>query len=142
MLSTTYHKLMLGFGLAGTLFAGYLSAQKFFTATCAFNEPCPYFLGYPACYFGLAMFFAMMLVALYATVKVVRAKWPAEAIITISTLGTLFAGYYTWGEVASYLAGTTPNYTLVLPTCSYGLVFYVLMLAISAVWYTRHRHQC
>ena len=47
---------MFSLGLAGILFSGYLSAIKFFSATCAFNEPCPYFLGYPACYFGFGMF--------------------------------------------------------------------------------------
>lgn len=128
-----YHKTMLGLAVAGTLFSGYLSGTKLFTKGCAFNEPCPYFLGYPACYFGFVMFFAMLCVAIWAVAKKVTDPRPAQAILIISLMGTLFAGYYTLGEVAAFFGGTTPDYTLVLPTCSYGLVFYVLMLVISAL---------
>ena len=55
-------RLLLALSIAGLLFSGYLSSYRFFSDTCAFNEPCPYFLGYPACYYGFAMFLIMTLV--------------------------------------------------------------------------------
>lgn len=41
-------KTILILEIADTLFAGYLSAVKLISHTCAFNESCPYFLEYPA----------------------------------------------------------------------------------------------
>ena len=50
-------------GLSGLVFAGYLSAIKLFNEKCAFNEACPYFLGYPACYYGFVMYLAIAVLA-------------------------------------------------------------------------------
>src|ERR1019366_10609833 len=47
---------------AGLLFSGYLSAVNLFSHTCAFNESCPFFLGYPACFYGFAMYLVMFFV--------------------------------------------------------------------------------
>lgn len=132
MTTAKYHKVMLGMGVAGTAFSGYLSGVKLFSKTCAFGETCPIFLGYPSCYFGFVMFAAMLGVAIWAVLKKVQDTRPAKAILTISILGTLFAGYFTMGELPAILSGEA-SYSLGLPTCAYGLVFYILMLVITAL---------
>jgi hypothetical protein len=123
--------------LAGSLFAGYLSGVRFFSSTCAFNEPCPYFLGLPACYFGFVMFLAMFGTTLVAFLTKTKSKYPALVNTIISGAGILFAGFFTVREIITYLEAGTPNYTLIMPTCSYGLIFYVLIFALSIL----ARHQ-
>ncbi len=60
---------LLGLALLGFLFSGYYAATKFFTDTCAFGETCPYFLGYPACYYGFGMFTVLFVTSLVAAVQ-------------------------------------------------------------------------
>lgn len=126
-------KYLYGIGLVtlgGLIFSGYLSATKLFTDTCAFNEPCPYFLGYPACWYG----FVMYLIMFTATVAAVLRSAVAQRALTInlytSLLGILFAGSFTVIEVLRWF-GEGTVYALVVPTCAYGLVFYVIIFAIS-----------
>ena len=126
---------MFWLGLAGLLFSGYLSGVKFFTSTCALSEPCPYFLGYPACYFGFGMFLIIFLTALLGLVKTIEEKSMLKIIGTVSGLGILFAGYFTVPEIGKLLAGGT-EYSLGLPTCAYGLVFYILLFILS-IWYLK-----
>ena len=68
-MKTAYKKAALLLTLAGVLFSGYLSGVKFISDTCAFNEGCPYFLGYPACYYGFLMFSIMFIATLVAKFK-------------------------------------------------------------------------
>lgn len=120
-----------GLSLCGTLFAGYLSFYKIFAKTCAFNEPCPIFLGYPACWYGLAMFGTMFAVSMLGMLGILAAPAVAKANAAVSFLGVLFAGYFTWNEVASWIGGNAPRYGLALPTCAYGLIFYVAIFIAS-----------
>ncbi len=132
MKSSIYLRLLLYLSLAGTLFSGYLSSTKLFSGSCAFNEPCPYFLGYPACYFGFAMFFSMFIVSLVANIIKTAKKWPGIAGTVISGLGVLFAGYFTIIEIINYFTlPASARYTLILPTCSYGLVFFIIIFILS-----------
>lgn len=132
MTSSGYLKTALVLSLGGTLFAGYLSGVKLITGTCAFNETCPYFLGYPSCWYGFAMFFAMTLVAAAALLKKLDAAKAARAIAGISFAGILFAGYFVVGEIVQWLSvPAATRYGLVLPTCVYGLVFYVIIFVLS-----------
>src|SRR3989338_6443488 len=108
----TYLKRAFGLSLCGTLFAGYLSFYKLFAKTCAFNEPCPSFLGYPACWYGLAMFGTMFAVSALGLSGKLAASAVAKTNTLISLLGILFAGYFTWNEVASWLGGNAPRYSL------------------------------
>ena len=118
--------------IAGTLFSGYLSAVKLFEKTCAFNEPCPYFLGYPACFFGFVLFAGMLMLTCIALIRKPEKKWPQTANTIISGLGILFAGYFVAGDLNNFIAGAAvPAYTLILPTCAYGLVFYIIIFIIS-----------
>jgi hypothetical protein len=126
----TYLKTSTALGLGGTLFAGYLSAIKLFTGTCAFGETCPYFLGYPSCWYGFGMFFAMTVVGALGLAGRLPAAKAARLNAWIAAAGTLFAGYFVVDEVAQWSRATV-RYGLVLPTCVYGLVFYVIILALS-----------
>jgi hypothetical protein len=118
--------------LAGTLFSGYLVGIKFFSATCAFGEECPFFLGYPACYFGFALFFGMFVSSAYALATKASTKWPVIVNMVIASLGVLFAGSFTVGEIASWFtAGFHAFGLLGLSTCAYGLVFFVIILVVS-----------
>lgn len=114
--------------LLGVAFSGYLSGIKFFNDTCAFSEPCPTFLGYPACYFGFAMFSTMFLISIVGLIS--PKKFLVWLVSTVSLLGIVFAGYFTIPEIGRLMAGTT-NYSLGLPTCSYGLIFFILIFILS-----------
>jgi len=134
MKSSTYTKALFVFGLLGLLFSGYLSATKFFTSTCAFNEPCPYFLGYPACYFGFGMFLIIFLSAMFGLLKTISEKAMSKIITVVSGLGILFAGYFTVPEIGKLFSATGTDYSLGLPTCAYGLVFYIIIFILSVLY--------
>lgn len=135
----TYLRITLGLALGGTAFSGYLSAVRLLTGSCAFNESCPFFLGYPACWYGFAMFASMFATGLAACYGNLKAESAARVIGSISFLGTVFAGRFVWIEISSYLASGNPGYPLVLPTCVYGLVFYLAVLVLSGWVITRRR---
>lgn len=132
MAPKTYLKIVLSLALAGTLFSGYLSAPKLFTGACAFNEPCPYFLGYPACWYGLAMFLAMLIVAAFGFYGAMGARAAARIITWISSAGIFFAGSFTAQEIYRWIVSAGhPGYGLALPTCVYGLAFYAAIFTVS-----------
>ncbi len=130
-MKSSYLKWALGLSLAGSLFSGYLSFYKLLVASCAFNEPCPYFLGYPACWYGFAMFATLLALALFAWFGKLTTTVAAKATTAVALLGVLFAGRFTLIEVLSWLSGNAPRYSLGLPTCAYGLVFYVAVCVVS-----------
>jgi hypothetical protein len=135
----TYLRITLGLALGGTAFSGYLSAVRLLTGSCAFNESCPFFLGYPACWYGFAMFASMFTTGLFAYYGNLRGESAARIIGAISLLGTVFAGHFVWIEISSWLASGNSGYSLVLPTCVYGLVFYMAILFLSGWMITRRR---
>lgn len=118
--------------LGGTLFAGYLSGVKLFTSGCAFDEPCPYFLGYPACYYGFALFLTLLVLSVLGRAGRLGERDAARAILLVSVLGSAFAGWFVIQEVMSWFAaGGVQLYGFGLPSCVYGLVSYVAILALS-----------
>ena len=122
--------ILLTFG--GVLFSGYLSGVKLTSGICAFNEPCPYFLGYPACYFGFVMYVTMFITSIAVFLKKVRSLQAVKIIFTISLLGILFAGYFVAQELlSSFARDTLVFYGLGLPTCVYGLIFFIIIFSIS-----------
>ena|SRR3989337_185665 len=125
------NNLILLFSFAGVLFAGYLSSVKLFTKTCALNETCPYFLGYPACYFGFVMYLVLFLLSLGLVSKKLSEKTALLGILGVSFLGILFAGNYTIAELPLLLEKGFGAYVLVLPTCALGLIFYILIFSLS-----------
>ena len=122
---------LLALSLAGVLFAGYLSAVKLFQQTCAFNESCPYFLGYPTCYYGFAMFFALAATLVLARFAAIAQKRALAIVLGISGLGIIFAGYFTIGEVPVLFLQGLSAFVLGLPTCAYGLLVYIAIFAIA-----------
>lgn len=133
-----YLRLTLGLTAAGSLFSGYLSAVRLFTGSCAFNESCPFFLGYPACWYGFAMFASMLGVNVAALGGHIKPEPAAKTMGAISFVGTIFAGHFVLAEFVTWLAAPNQSYQLALPTCVYGLVFYIAILALT-VWVLTHR---
>lgn len=127
---TRARKTVFALALLGALFAGYLSFYKLATGECALSEPCPIFLGYPACWYGFGMFLAMLALSALALAK--PAVWPGarRTILGVSLLGILFAGQYVGPEVSAWIWGGA-RYSLVLPSCAYGLIFYVAILVVA-----------
>ena len=118
-------------GVGGVLFAGYLSAVKFFSGACALNESCPYFLGYPACYYGFLMY---TVIAVYAGMRLLDlfdAKQANTIILATSFLGILFSGYFTLGELPVLFSNGFGAYVFGLPTCALGLIFYTIIFFLS-----------
>lgn len=111
----------------GLLFSGYLSGVKFFTETCAFKESCPYFLGYPACYYGFAMFLTMTILAVLLSSSRLPERKGLSYITMVASLGILFAGYFTFRELPKLFAEGLTAYVLGLPTCALGLIFYIII---------------
>lgn len=103
---------------AGVVFSGYLSAVKLFSGSCAFGESCPYFLGYPACWYGFAMYLAMFIAALAAATGNAAPPTAFKAAVWVSIAGIIFSGSFVVTE-------------LVLSTCAYGLAFYVAILVVA-----------
>lgn len=118
-------------GVSGVLFSGYLSGVKFFSSTCAFNESCPYFLGYPACYFGFIMFLVIAIVSTYLLYSKKDQKQGIKIIFLVSLVGILFAGRFTFEEIPLIFKQGFTAYALGLPTCALGLIFYILVFAVS-----------
>lgn len=118
-------------GVAGSLFSGYLSGVKLFTENCAFGESCPYFLGYPSCYFGFLMFATIMIFSGLHVFQRMEGKKANEVVYAVSILGILFAGYYTLGELPLLFEEGLTAYVLGLPTCALGLIFYSIVCVLS-----------
>jgi len=124
-------KIILSLSICGLIFSGYISSLKIFSHTCAFNETCPYFLGYPACYFGFIMFLLITIFAVLRFFRIMSDKRSLLATLLISILGILFAGYFTLGELPTLFAQGLSAYFFGLPTCALGLVFYTLIFGFS-----------
>src|SRR3989344_6064998 len=130
MLIQNYIYIVFALSLAGSLFALYMSLYSAIKKVCPFNEECPRFLGYPACYYGLIMFLVMLVassMSLFGNLALATTK---QVLTIVSMLGILFAGSYFVGNVEAWLVGGR-KYGLILPSCAYGLIFYGLILAVS-----------
>lgn len=120
-------KAIFVFVCGGLIFSGYLSGVKFFTDTCAFNESCPYFLGYPACWYGFGMYFAMFVTATLFFLNKITFDKALNVVTLISFVGIVFAGNFAVREfMLSQFTGV-----LGLSTCVYGLIFYIAIFVLS-----------
>ncbi|QQG38246.1 MAG: hypothetical protein HYS26_01700 [Candidatus Kaiserbacteria bacterium] len=117
--------------VAGVVFSGCLSGVKFFSETCAFNESCPYFFGYPACYFGFALFLSMAIMLIAYRFSVVGLAGALRALVAVSGVGVLFAGYFTLLETPVLFKEGIYAYVLGLPTCAYGLLVFAAIFVIA-----------
>ena len=124
-------RLLFALSIAGLLFSGYLSGVKFFSEVCALNEQCPYFLGYPACYYGFAMYLVMTILLTQHFWGALTRSLVLTALSIISGVGIIFSGYFTFQELPKLFAEGLSAYLLGLPTCAYGLMVYIAIFIIS-----------
>lgn len=115
----------------GFIFSGYYALTKFFTDTCAFGETCPYFLGYPACYFGFGMFTVLWGASVYVLAKGTVTDVLTNVFTVVSLVGIAFAGYYTLSELPLLFTQGLGAYFFGLPTCAIGLLFYAGIFSLS-----------
>lgn len=114
--------------LLGTLFSGFLSGVKFFTNTCALGETCPLFFGKPACYFGFGLFLILFILSNILVFRKTGQEKVTSTLIVVSILGILFAGRFVVKEIVQWSETGFEWSALGLPTCAYGLIFYMLVL--------------
>ena len=123
--------------IAGVLFSGYMSGVKFFSSTCAFGETCPLLFGMPACYFGFAMFCLLFI----SSVLLALGKWKVESLAKalhgVSLAGTIFAGYFSIGEIPLFWQSGFRAYFFGLPTCVMGCIFFVIIFIASVIFKKR-----
>ncbi len=119
-------------GVIGMLFAGYMSFFKVLSDTCVFDQPCPYFLGYPACYYGFALFTLVVLVYVLDSWKMVQERTAEFSLMAFSLIGILFSGYFALQELPRLLSDGITAYYFGLPTCIIGLFFYVMIFLIAS----------
>ncbi|VVB79320.1 Uncharacterised protein [uncultured archaeon] len=127
---TNYISKITWIALVGTLFAGYLSYHKLFGKTCALTEGCTTFLGLSTCYYGFSLFFILLVLA-FSSMKMGMTF--SKSIKVVSGLGVLFSGYFAVYELffapLNILNGAV--YSLLLPSCAYGLVLFVVIWILS-----------
>ena len=120
------NRLLLALATAGTVFSGTMSAFRFVEDHCPLDEPCPFFLGYPACYYGFAMFLGIFGSALaYVNAS---SREPVRRHLILATLGTLFSLNFALEEVAS---GHIFNSHLGLNTCIWGFIFFSALFCVA-----------
>lgn len=124
-------KTITTLSILGVLFSGYLSVIKLISGECAFNETCPYFLGYPSCYFGFVLFLALTITAALWSAARIAPAIALPILMAVSGLGILFAGYFTIGELPSFFEQGFSVYVLGLPTCALGLIFFAVIFALA-----------
>lgn len=120
---------------AGLIFSSYLSAVKLFSGACAFNETCPYFLGYPACWYGFSMYLFMFIVTGIGLTRKLPLVALCKADATVSLLGIIFAGSFVVQEIAAAQVTGTRGFS----TCAYGLIFYIAIFATALVGLRKSR---
>jgi hypothetical protein len=118
-------------GLGGMSFAGYLAGVKFFSQTCAFNEACPYFLGIPACYVGFFLFTAITFFAGLHVFHLYDGEKANYNVLLLAVTGVLFAGYFSFIELPTLIQNGFSAYFFSLPTCMYGLFFFLAIALFS-----------
>jgi uncharacterized membrane protein len=123
--------IILVLSICGFIFSGYLSAYKIVNKSCALGESCPYFMGIPACYFGFIMFLTLTVLSAAWVTKVIKEKWARGLILIVSFLGILFSGYFTSQELPVLFTNGVRTYALGLPTCAFGLIFYVSIFTLA-----------
>ena len=135
-MKNSYVKAILIFSLIGVLFSGYLSFTKLVLGSCPLREGCPYFLGYPACVYGLVLFLILFITVISLMKNYAREK--LKILVYVSLIGAIFSTYTSIRELIfpSCLDGIC-KYSLLLPTCVYGLIMYLVIFIISLKLYKK-----
>ena len=127
-------------GLSGLMFSGYMSGIKLFTNTCAFNEPCPYFFGFPACYLGFGLFLTLFIIATALVLGNIGIKKGIKFILLFSSLGIIYAGYFSLIEIPAFFDLGFRAYVFGLPTCALGLIFFLLIYIVGYIKFRQIKH--
>jgi hypothetical protein len=79
------------------------------------------------------MFAALLILSALGLARRMGERSAAKGIVAVASLGTLFAGRYAVQEISGWFAtGTVTLYGFGLPTCVYGLIFFLALLILSA----------
>ena len=122
------------FSILGTLFAGYLTFTKLILGVCPLKEPCPFILGEPACVYGLVLYVILLVTSSILLCKKERDRIREYAIFWVSIAGILFALYSTYLEIFTIRCPGGCSYSLLLPTCIYGLTMFLLIFIFSILY--------
>ena len=117
------------FSLIGTLFSGYLTVAKFFTDSCVLSEGCLYIFGYPTCLYGFIIFLVLLVSSIMMMLGT-KSGAPRRLLFYVSIIGVLFSLYSIVQEMFLREAPAS-GYTLLLPSCAYGFVMYLIVLVCS-----------
>jgi uncharacterized membrane protein len=112
--------------LIGVLFSGFLSFGTLLVGACPLNGECPFFLGYPACDYGLIMFLIILIASLMPSKAKHGNDNSIKVILVVSFMGILFSGYFSTIEILN-----PRNYALILPSCVYGLIMYLFAFILA-----------
>ena len=113
--------------LCGVLFSGYLSFSKLILGACPLNEGCAYILGLPSCVYGFILFLALFALSIFNLKKKELKKY----INYVSLAGIIFAVYSSIIDLFFTTCIGGCSYSLILPSCIYGLVFFVAIFIIN-----------
>jgi hypothetical protein len=75
------------------------------------------------------MYLALTIFSVFFVMR--KSQGPRKAIITVSSLGILFAGYFTLQELPTLFAEGIGAFALGLPTCAWGLLFYIAIFILT-----------
>ncbi|MBM3282549.1 MAG: hypothetical protein FJY86_04400 [Candidatus Diapherotrites archaeon] len=125
-------KYILLVALAGVLFSGWLTYTKVITGNCPLREGCPYLLGLPTCVYGFIIFGTILVLTYLWHSNAKKYKGNLEWISRVALFGILFSGYYSFIELMDPSCPIKPCvYSLLLPSCVYGLVMYVVVFWLT-----------
>jgi len=124
-------KLITGFSISGFLFAGYLTAVKLFSGTCAVRESCPYFLGWPVCIYGFGMYTILTILSVLVMRRRMDMGKGMLSIAGVSFAGILFSGYFSAIQIPALMQNGFAAYTFGVPTCMLGLVMYICIFVTA-----------
>ncbi len=124
-------RTILILSVGGTIFAGYLSAVKLLSNTCALKESCPVFFGYPACYYGFAIYLTLAILAYLLVSNRLKINSALNWIMTVSAVGILFAGYSSYLDLPVWMTSGADAFSLGVPSCFIGLLFYIAIFFMA-----------
>jgi uncharacterized membrane protein len=113
--------------LAGALFSGYLSYSTLIAGMCPLNEGCAYFFGLPSCVYGFLIFAVLLALSIIA----LKNKKADKYIYYASIIGIIYAVYTSIIDLFFTACIGGCKYSLLLPSCVYGLAFYIAIFILS-----------
>ncbi len=119
-------KLILTFTILGTLFSGYLVVVGLFGGSCGLSKGCPLFLGYSACWSGLALHILSLILCVLIAKDHITFKNGLMSIVLATLLGIGLSGYFTMIELPAFMQKGFGAYALGVPPCFFELVFFML----------------